>query len=291
MGLRMYVCRKSDPESKGKIENVIKFVKYNFLHLRYFDSLEEAQERLKKWLCRRGNGKINQATKKIPSEEIIHERKYLKPLVNSIFRKNTLIGREQRNVNEHSFVSINASLYSVPTMYRNKVVEVYQTKANVYIFDVVTGKEICSHCLSLIPGERVIDREHFRNKEKSSKELKVKVIGLFTLNNWKIFILKNFKDYPRYIRDQCLDAMKYFSGNEVDPAVLDKALEYCLENKTHTISNLNDTYKHFSIYGESKKETDIQPEYLKSNVEKVNIQNRDIEFYKSFLTEVANESL
>lgn len=291
MGLRMYVCRKSDPESKGKIENVIKFVKYNFLQPRYFDNLEEAKERLKKWLCRRGNGKISQATKKIPSEEIIHERKYLKPLVNSIFRKNTLIGREQRNVNEHSFVSINASLYSVPTMYRNKVVEVYQTKTNIYIFDIVTGKEVCSHYLSLIPGERVIDREHFRNKEKSSKELKSKVIGLFTLNNWKIFIQKNFKELPRYIRDQCLDAIKYFSGDDIDPEILDKALEYCLENKTHTISNLNDTYKYFSIYGESRKTLDIRPEYLKSNVEKVNVQNRDIEFYKSFLTELTNESL
>ena len=291
MGLKMYVCRKSDPESKGKIENVIKFIKYNFLQLRYFNDLDEAKERLKKWLTRRGNGKINQATKKIPAEEIIHERKHLKPLVNSIFRKNTFIGREQRNVNENSFISVNASQYSVPTIYRNKVVEVYQTKTNIYIFDVVTGKEICSHYLSLIPGERVIDREHFRDKEKSSKELKEKVIELFPLDNWKIFIQKNFKDYPRYIRDQCLDAMKYFSHNEVDPDVLDKALEYCLENKTHTISNLNDTYRYFSIYGESKKGIDVPLDYLKNNVERVNVETRDVGFYKSFLTESINESL
>jgi len=291
MGLKMYVCRKSDPESKGKIENVIKFVKYNFLQPRYFNDLEEAKERLKKWLTRRGNGKINQATKKIPAEEIIHERKHLKPLTNSIFRKDTFIGREQRNVNEHSFVSINASLYSVPTMYRSKVVEVYQTKTNIYIFDVITGKEICSHYLSLIPGERVIDREHFRDKEKSSKELKSKVIELFSLDKWKIFIQKNFKELPRYIRDQCLDAIKYFSDNEVYPDILDKALEYCLENKTHTISNLNDTYKYFSMYEESKKVTEIPLEYLKNNLERVNVQNRDIGFYKSFLTESANESL
>jgi transposase len=291
MGLKMYVCRKSDPESKGKIENVIKFVKYNFLQPRCFNDLQEAKDRLKRWLYRRGNGKINQATKRIPAEEIIQERKHLKPLVNSIFRKDTLIGREQRNVNEHSFVSINASLYSVPTKYRNKIVEIYQTKTNVYIFDVVTGKEICNHYLSLIPGERVIDREHFRDKEKSSKELKEKVIELFPLNNWKIFIQNNFKELPRYVRDQCLDAMKYFSCNEVDSGILDKALEYCLENKTHTISNLNDTYKYFSLYGEARKITEIPFEYLKNNVERVNIQNRDIRFYKSFLTEAVNESL
>ena len=30
MGLKLYVCRPSDPESKGKIENVAKFIKYSF---------------------------------------------------------------------------------------------------------------------------------------------------------------------------------------------------------------------------------------------------------------------
>jgi len=28
--IRMYVCRKSDPETKGKIENLIKYVKKQF---------------------------------------------------------------------------------------------------------------------------------------------------------------------------------------------------------------------------------------------------------------------
>ena len=42
MGIKMYVCRKADPESKGKIENVIKYVKYNFLSVRDFENIEEA---------------------------------------------------------------------------------------------------------------------------------------------------------------------------------------------------------------------------------------------------------
>jgi len=43
MNLRMYVCRKSDPESKGKIENLIKFIKRNFLRIRDFENIEEAR--------------------------------------------------------------------------------------------------------------------------------------------------------------------------------------------------------------------------------------------------------
>jgi len=38
--IRMYVCRKADPESKGKVENLIKYVKKNFLSIRDFQQIE-----------------------------------------------------------------------------------------------------------------------------------------------------------------------------------------------------------------------------------------------------------
>jgi len=74
----MYVCRKSDPESKGKIENLIKFIKRNFLRIRDFENIEEAQERLFKWLNRRANGKISLATRRIPQEMFTEEKIHLR---------------------------------------------------------------------------------------------------------------------------------------------------------------------------------------------------------------------
>src|SRR5690625_7641907 len=35
-GFKIYMCRKSDAESKGKIEQVIKYIKYNFAKHRIF---------------------------------------------------------------------------------------------------------------------------------------------------------------------------------------------------------------------------------------------------------------
>lgn len=37
-------CRKSDPESKGKVENAVKYVKYNFLRGRMFVSVKQLNE-------------------------------------------------------------------------------------------------------------------------------------------------------------------------------------------------------------------------------------------------------
>ena len=35
-GLEMYVCRKADPETKGKVENLVGYVKGNHLSVRSF---------------------------------------------------------------------------------------------------------------------------------------------------------------------------------------------------------------------------------------------------------------
>lgn len=61
--IRMYVCRGDDPETKGKIENLIKYIKYNFFNTRDFLDIDEANKSVFKWLKRRANGKISQATK------------------------------------------------------------------------------------------------------------------------------------------------------------------------------------------------------------------------------------
>jgi len=87
--IRMYVCRVADPETKGKIENLIKYVKRNLLSIRDFKSVDEANESGFKWLKRRANGKISQATKQIPALLIKTKENTLRPVGNSIFRKNS----------------------------------------------------------------------------------------------------------------------------------------------------------------------------------------------------------
>ncbi|MBN1216210.1 MAG: transposase [Candidatus Lokiarchaeota archaeon] len=292
MGIKMYVCRKNDPESKGKIENVIKYVKYNFLQPRSFNNLDEAKTSLQKWLNRRGNGKIHQTTKKIPADEIIIERKYLKPEINSIFRKNHLIGREERLVNEHSFISVNASQYSVPNRYKNKTVEIFITKNKLFVFDILSGQEVANHLLSLVPGKKKINRDHFRDKQKTLDELKLKVLELFPFEDWKTFMKYNFKKYVRYSRDQCMEVFKHLSNKEIDLEILEVSLIYCLKNKTYSISNLKDTYKYFSVFDNNNIHNLDKNTFFKTNFfQKIDIRKRDLELYKSIIGGGSNEIL
>jgi len=252
--IRMYVCRKSDPETKGKIENVIKYVKYNFFDTRDFLNIDEANKSVFKWLRRRANGKISQVTKQIPAILIENEREHLRPVRNSIFRKETLIGREERLVNEKDCISVNACGYQLPPKYRNKTVEIYVTRDKLFVFDLYTGEEIVEYELSPIPGRIICKRAHRRETEKTAQELKALVREMFEGENWRRFTEKNFKTFSRYVRDQCLEAKRYFMAKDIDIEILEHALEYCLENDTLSFANLNDTYAYFMRVRDASKE-------------------------------------
>ena len=252
--IRMYVCRVADPETKGKIENLIKYTKNNFLSIRDFTAVDEASESVGTWLKRRANGKISQATKQIPALLIEHERKHLRAVRNSIFRKDSLIGREERNVNEKACISLNACRYQLPSKYRNKTVEIYVTKQKLFVFDLYTGEEIVEHELSPIPGRLICKREHRRETEKTAQELKAFVWDMFEGESWKRFTETNFKTFSRYVRDQCLEAKRYFLAKDIDQDLLERALEYCLENDTPSFANLNDTYAYFKRESDGSKE-------------------------------------
>jgi hypothetical protein len=243
MGLKMYVCRKADPETKGKIENVIKYVKYNFLSVRDFTCIEKARESLSRWLRRRGNGKISQATKRIPALDVKEERLHLRPLKNSIFRKHSLLGREVRMVSDKSFITVDAIEYSVPTEYRNRQVEIFKTETELFVFNEKTGEEITVHKVSVVSGKRISKSEHFRDKSKQLKDLHMQTLYMYGFSSWKEYVKLNSKAYPRYVRDQFIYAEKHLKDVE-DVSILETAVLYCLENKTYSMNQLKDTYEY-----------------------------------------------
>lgn len=78
-GFRLHICRKQDPESKGRIENVVKYVKQNFARHRLFTTVDQLNEDCLAWLGRTGNAVIHHTTKKIPAEVFVIEKQHPSP--------------------------------------------------------------------------------------------------------------------------------------------------------------------------------------------------------------------
>ncbi|BBB90223.1 integrase core domain protein [Methylomusa anaerophila] len=79
--LNIYLCRKSDPECKGKVESVVKYVKGNFLPNRFFMGIDILNRSFVEWLDRTGNRKKHGTTKKVPAEVFELERAHLRPIL------------------------------------------------------------------------------------------------------------------------------------------------------------------------------------------------------------------
>lgn len=78
-GFKVCFCRKADFESKGKVENVVKYVKNNFLKGRTFKNVTILNEEAKSWLSRTGNGKGHATTLEVPADAFKQEIPHLIP--------------------------------------------------------------------------------------------------------------------------------------------------------------------------------------------------------------------
>ncbi|MDD5092721.1 MAG: IS21 family transposase [Candidatus Wallbacteria bacterium] len=285
MDLRLFVCRKSDPETKGKVENLVKFVKKNFLGARDFTDLSEARQGLRKWLERRANGKMSAAIKRVPAAMFEEERKHLKPLRKSIFQENAVPGKEDRSVDKMCLISVDAIQYPVPGKYKKKSVDILRNGNTVSVFDPQTGVLIVEHPVPLV-GTKVYAKKENTGKTEKSEQMLSELFQKFPLDEWREFVRKNRERYPRYLRDQYHDAERKFSG-EISMDCLMEALNHCLENDTLSMAQLDDTYRYFK---REKEGAVSEPQVHKllpvssRTLELINglrVAKRDISFYQA----------
>jgi hypothetical protein len=225
---KLRFCRKSDPQSKGKIENVIKYVKYNFLRGRGYYGILVLNDQAIDWLDRTANDKVHSTTLKIPKQEWEFERAFLFPLKLpfDFARENPAY-----NVTKDNVIHFKGSTYTVPDdTFQKPKTEVFVRQQNDYlsIFNN-DGEEIARHTISLLKGQQVRNNNHKRDPSKKIKELIVQTAQLFTDQNKAMGYLENIhKQMPRYVRDQV--NMVASAGEKYTKEEMDKTLVYCLEN-------------------------------------------------------------
>ena len=106
-----FVCRGSDPETKGKSESVVKYVKTNFLNARRFINQEVLNAECGAWLERTGNGQIHGTTKRIPAQEFLLEREHLQSLGPV---KLSFLEYKAYHVRKDNLITWKGNRYSVP---------------------------------------------------------------------------------------------------------------------------------------------------------------------------------
>ncbi len=251
---RIHMCRKADPESKGRIENVVGFVKNNFAHNRVFYNLDKWNEASLEWLKRRGNGKIHGTTKKIPAEVFTEECKYLKPVTDKIQTYSTGISITYR-VRKDNTVAIGGNRYSVPIgTYQgpHTTVRVHKINSeNLIIMRLENDEELARHKIPSGRGQLLKNNNHKRDRSQKISSLMEEVVLMLPDSSGALNFLENIRmDKPRYIRDQLLVIKAAIKGRT--PNIISKALGFCIKNRLYSAIDFKDAIAHYGKEEQAK---------------------------------------
>ena len=241
-GFIVHVCRAADPESKGKVEAVVKFVKYNFARGRRFYSITSWQESCEAWLERRGNYKTHEKTKKRPIDVFTLEKSHLISISNKLILSN----KESitKTVLKDNTIQYKSNYYSVPLgtyQPQKKIkVRVVVNDTSLSVFELKSDQQIATHLLAKGKGKLTKDPDHGREDAKKQKldSHISRVLGLFQNEEKAMIFIDQLKvNYPRHIRDQ-LRVIEAVSERNSD--FLEKALNECISLNLFSAVTLRD---------------------------------------------------
>jgi len=253
---KLHFCRKADPQSKGKVENVVKYVKRNFLYNRTYYNAETLNDEAMGWLARTANSLPHAGTQKAPYDEWIKEQSFLKPFQSYSCQTASV---SLYTVRKDNTISYKGNFYSLPLgTYQGKGtrVAISINEGLLTISEASTDKQLAQHRLASGSGQKIINNNHKRDKSTAIDEMINQVADLMPDPEKGVKWLQDIrKEKPRYIRDQ-LTAISQTIKTANDQLVISQALEYCLQNRIYSATDFTAIVDH-STRQEQQKETKV----------------------------------
>jgi len=279
----IFLCHGYDPESKGRIESVVKYAKNNFAKHRILRDINSFNADCIAWLKRTGNAEVHGTTKKIPAEVFALEKEYLLPVSEYSFTAatNNSISYQVRKDN---IVLYKGNRYRVPkgTYSYGKCVYMIldANKENISITDVLTDEIYARHPLCHDKGQLIGKKRGTRDKSKTLLELEKSLNELFEQNHLLIPFLKHIhQQKPRYYRDQLGVIKKLFE--EWNTEMVIKGLQYCSEKELYSAGDIKSSIIYLNEIQKEKpkikKPENKLPEKYRGN----NPETRDLSIYEN----------
>lgn len=224
----LHFCRKADPESKGKIENGVKYVKQNFLYNRTFYNIETLNDEAIAWLGRTANIMPHGRTMKPPCDEWIIEKPFLQPYNMFIIQP---AQSKPYTVRKDNSITWKGNFYALPLgTYKGHGSAVHVKKENdKIIISDLSGKELYRHTISKLKGQVVTNTDLRRDKSGAIDELIGQVSQMFAdPQSARQYLEMIHGEKPRYIRDQITLIKQTIEKHDIQ--TISEALIYCCKN-------------------------------------------------------------
>lgn len=158
-GSTPFLCRPGDPDRKGKDERAFWYVEQDFVRGGAWESLEDMNAAVRRWLDQVANVRVHRTTGRVPDEAWREERPLLIPLPAA---RPAFYDEETREVGDDTVASIRGTAYTLPPQLAGKTVVVRLHAERFEVIDPRTGEVAFGR--AYVPdaekGRLVIDPAH-----------------------------------------------------------------------------------------------------------------------------------
>ena len=282
--LKLWVCNKADPESKGPIENSVGFVKKNFFSARKITCIDDVWRSLPGWLNRK-NKRIHRTTLHIPVSVFRDiEQKALKPMLPSVYESspNSFTPFELHGL---PYVLYKSCRYSVPREYAYRTVKYKITTGKINIYDENLNF-ICTHLLSERKGSYNQLPEHRKGDAGDWIDIMERLRSQWNCYDFQHFINGVKKENPRHISKQLGAIEQFLNAENPDMALVAEVMKTCCKNFRYQFSQFKVVYE-YTKAGRSLADTEGAKAAMKADL----VDYRQLSVYgKAFADRVAGGS-
>jgi len=282
---KIHFCRKSDPQTKGKIENVIKYIKYNFLRGRIYANIQILNGQGLSWLSRTANAKMHAATKLVPQLEWEKEKLHLSPVSNLFVPESPL---KSYTVRKDNVVLFKSNFYRVPIGTYNgpgTVGWLKQTPENELIIYDSSKTELARYKISPERG-KLIGNNNFKRDYSSGIDMLIDELSSLFEESQKAqeYFSRLRKENPRYIRDQLYLIKKMTETDSME--LINQALDFCTANSIYKATDFKSVVIKLQADQKNlqKQQQPIQIKTLDKSSFKIKPQKSSISDYKNLMS-------
>lgn len=127
-GFKAILAQPYRPQTKGKVESTVRFVRENFFNGEEFSSIEDVNSKTKDWM-HKVNNQVHHTTHEKPSERFRREK--LIELIGSVYDLTKIY---YRKVQLDCHFSFKANFYSCPLRYAGKEVVIKEIESQIFVY-------------------------------------------------------------------------------------------------------------------------------------------------------------
>ena len=242
-GFEPVFCMAADPQSKGRIERTVRYIKENFLRGRVYVNIISLNEEALGWLERTGNRKKHSVRQIIPAEVFKEEQKHLLPYTVQLDEPES--EAREYTVRKDNTLMYRSNTYSLPmgtyTGPGSKVLVIKNVDLNeLEIYDPKDFSLITRHQISSLKGMHITKEGHATGRSRELLESEKRLRSFF--GQWaddsvlSTLLEAIRKDRPRYYPKTVLAMDHIFT--RMDKTVAEKVLRDCLQHKVYNANRM-----------------------------------------------------